>query len=199
MAASSPRILEGNLIVPKGARFAIVASRFNHFIVDRLVEGAIDALVRHGGDDANITIVRVPGAWEIPLAVQRIARGSAFSPRLRGAPSGRAADESGPMTERGAGGPKIKRSRAVDGIIALAAVIRGSTPHFDYVAGEVAKGVAHVSLASHLPIAFGVLTTDSIEQAVERAGTKAGNKGWDAALSAIEMVSLERAFDSEGL
>jgi 6,7-dimethyl-8-ribityllumazine synthase len=189
MAASSPRILEGNLIVPKGARFAIVASRFNHFIVDRLVEGAIDALVRHGGDDANITIVRVPGAWEIPLAVQRIARG----------PRGRAADDSGPMTERGAGGTKIKRSRSVDGIIALAAVIRGSTPHFDYVAGEVAKGVAHVSLASHLPIAFGVLTTDSIEQAVERAGTKAGNKGWDAALSAIEMVALERVFDGEGL
>lgn len=188
--ASSPRILEGNLIVPKGARFAIVASRFNHFIVDRLVEGAIDALVRHGGDDANITIVRVPGAWEIPLAVQRIARG----PRGRGG-----ADDSGPMTERGAGSPRAKRARTVDGIIALAAVIRGSTPHFDYVAGEVAKGVAHVSLASHLPIAFGVLTTDSIEQAVERAGTKAGNKGWDAAMSAIEMVSLERAFDSEGL
>lgn len=190
MASSSARILEGNLIVPKGARFAIVASRFNHFIVDRLVEGAIDALVRHGGDDANITIVRVPGAWEIPLAVQRIARG----PRGRGG-----ADDSGPMTERGAGSPRGKRARTVDGIIALAAVIRGSTPHFDYVAGEVAKGVAHVSLASHLPIAFGVLTTDSIEQAVERAGTKAGNKGWDAALSAIEMVSLERAFDSEGL
>ena len=187
--ASSPRILEGNLIVPKGARFAIVASRFNHFIVDRLVEGAIDALLRHGGDDANITIVRVPGAWEIPLAVQRIARG-----RARGS-----SEDAGPMTERGAASPRAKRTRNVDGIIALAAVIRGSTPHFDYVAGEVAKGVAHVSLASHLPIAFGVLTTDSIEQAVERAGTKAGNKGWDAALSAIEMVSLERAFDSEGL
>jgi len=143
--AASPRVLEGNLIVPKGARFAIVASRFNHFIVDRLVEGAIDAITRHGGDDANITLVRV------------------------------------------------------DGIIALAAVIRGSTPHFDYVAGEVAKGVAHVSLASGVPIAFGVLTTDSIEQAIERAGTKAGNKGWDAALSAIEMVSLERAFDGAGL
>lgn len=185
--ASSPRILEGNLIVPKGARFAIVASRFNHFIVDRLVEGAMDAIIRHGGDDANVTIVRVPGAWEIPLAVQRIARG----------PRGRAAEDPGPTTERGAG-PRSKR-RSVDGIIALAAVIRGSTPHFDYVAGEVAKGVAHVSLASHIPIAFGVLTTDSIEQAVERAGTKAGNKGWDAALSAIEMVSLERAFDSEGL
>ena len=185
--ASSPRILEGNLIVPKGARFAIVASRFNHFIVDRLVEGAVDAIVRHGGDDANITIVRVPGAWEIPLAVQRIARG----PRSRGA------DDSGPMTERG-GGARGKRARSVDGIIALAAVIRGATPHFDYVAGEVAKGVSSVSLATHLPIAFGVLTTDSIEQAVERAGTKAGNKGWDAALTAIEMVSLERALTGAG-
>ena len=186
---ASPLVLEGNLVVPKGARFAIVASRFNHFIVDRLVEGAIDAIARHGGDDANITLVRVPGAWEIPLAVQRIARGP------RGA---RAAEEAGPETLRGAGAGRSKRGRRVDGIIALAAVIRGSTPHFDYVAGEVAKGVAHVSLASGLPIAFGVLTTDSIEQAVERAGTKAGNKGWDAAVSAIEMVSLERAFDGAG-
>ena len=174
MAVSSSRVVEGNLVVPKGAKFAIVASRFNHFIVDRLVEGAIDAIARHGGDAGNVTIVRVPGAWEIPLAVQRLAAGAAG----------------------GAGG---KRARKVDGIIALAAVIRGSTPHFDYVAGEVAKGVAQVSLASSLPIAFGVLTTDTIEQAVERAGTKAGNKGWDAATSAIEMVSLERAFDAAGL
>lgn len=190
MAGSGERrVLEGNLIVPKGARFAIVASRFNHFIVDRLVEGALDAIVRHGGDDANITIVRVPGAWEIPLAVQRIARG----------PRGRAVEDAGPMTERGAS-PRSKRARStVDGIIALGAVIRGSTPHFDYVAGGVAQGIAHVSLASGIPIAFGVLTTDSIEQAVERAGSKAGNKGWDAALSAIEMVSLERAFDGAGL
>jgi 6,7-dimethyl-8-ribityllumazine synthase len=172
MAAQSSRVVEGNLVVPKGARFAIVASRFNHFIVDRLVEGAVDAIARHGGDASNVTIVRVPGAWEIPLAVQRLAASA------------------------GAG---AKRARKVDGIIALAAVIRGSTPHFDYVAGEVAKGVAHVSLASSLPIAFGVLTTDTIEQAVERAGTKAGNKGWDAAMSAIEMVSLERAFDAAGL
>jgi 6,7-dimethyl-8-ribityllumazine synthase len=181
--ASSPRILEGNLVVPKGARFAIVASRFNHFIVDRLVEGAVDAVVRHGGDAANITIVRVPGAWEIPLAVQRIARG----PR----------EGVGSATAKA--GARAKGGPAAFGIIALAAVIRGSTPHFDYVAGEVAKGVAQVSLASGLPIAFGVLTTDTIEQAVERAGTKAGNKGWDAALSAIEMVSLDRAFDGSGL
>lgn len=193
MAASlmSPRVLEGNLIVPKGAKFAIVASRFNHFIVDRLVEGAMDAIARHGGDDANITLVRVPGAWEIPLAVQRLARG----PR-----GGRAVEDDGPNTVRGADAARAaKRGRRVDGIIALAAVIRGSTPHFDYVAGEVAKGVAQVSLASHVPIAFGVLTTDTIEQAVERAGTKAGNKGWDAALSAIEMVSLDRAFDGAGI
>ena len=187
--AASPRIIEGNLVVPKGAKFAIVASRFNHFIVDRLVEGAMDALMRHGGDDANITLVRVPGAWEIPLAVQRLARG----------PRGRLADDAGPMTERGGGSPRTKRVRNIDAIIAVSAVIRGSTPHFDYVAGEVSKGVAHVSLASGIPVAFGVLTTDSIEQAIERAGTKAGNKGWDAALSAIEMVSLERAFDGAGL
>lgn len=152
------RTVEGQLTVPRGARFAIVASRFNHFIVDRLVDGAIDALVRHGGDPANITVVRVPGAWETPHAVQRVAS------------SGR-----------------------VDAIIAIGCVIRGSTPHFDYVAGEVSKGCAQVSLQSGMPVAFGVLTTDSIEQAVERAGTKAGNKGWDAALSAIEMVSLDRA------
>lgn len=161
---ASPRVVEGTLVVPKGAKFAIVASRFNHFIVDRLVEGAVDALVRHGADDANLTVVRVPGAWEIPLAVQRLTK-----------------------------------ARKVDAIVALAAVIRGSTPHFDYVAAEVSKGVATASLASGLPIAFGVLTTDTIEQAVERAGTKAGNKGWDAAMSAVEMVSLERALEGAGL
>jgi 6,7-dimethyl-8-ribityllumazine synthase len=161
---AAPRVVEGTLVVPKGAKFAIVASRFNHFIVDRLVEGAVDAVVRHGGAEADVTIIRVPGAWEIPHAASRVARG-----------------------------------KKVDAIIALAAVIRGSTPHFDYVAGEVSKGVAQVSLQAALPIGFGVLTTDTIEQAVERAGTKAGNKGWDAALSAIEMVSLERAFEGAGL
>ena len=186
---SSPRVIEGNLVITKGARFAIVASRFNAFIVDRLVEAALDAIVRHGGDAGNVTVVRVPGAWEIPLAVQRIARG----------PRGRSLDDSGPVTVKGAdAAARAKRLRRPDGIIALAAVIRGSTPHFDYVAGEVSKGVAHVSLASGLPIAFGVLTTDTIEQAVERAGTKAGNKGWDAAVTAIEMVSLEQAFDGAG-
>ena len=161
----SPRVVEGTLVVPKGARFAIVASRFNHFIVDRLVDGAVDALVRHGAEEANLTIVRVPGAWEIPHAIQRVAKG-------------------------GLGGKKV------DAIVAIACVIRGSTPHFDYVAGEVSKGVAQVSLATGLPISFGVLTTDTIEQAVERAGTKAGNKGWDAACGAIEMVSLDRALDA---
>ena len=158
------RIIEGQLVVPAGARFAIVASRFNHFIVDRLVEGALDALARHGGDLSAVTVVRVPGAWEVPLIVQRLATSAKF-----------------------------------DAVIALAAVIRGATPHFDYVASEITKGSAHASLASGVPVTFGVLTTDSIEQAVERAGTKAGNKGWDAATSAIEMVSLRHALQTAGL
>jgi 6,7-dimethyl-8-ribityllumazine synthase len=156
----SPTIVEGNLVVPKGAKFCIVASRFNHFIVDRLVEGAVDAIVRHGGDAANITIVHVPGAFELPVALARVAA--------------------------------KKKTHA---LIAIAAVIRGATPHFDYVAGEATKGAAHVALSSGIPVAFGILTTDSIEQAVERAGTKAGNKGWDAACTAIEMVTLGRAID----
>jgi len=158
------RILEGNLIVPKGARFGIVASRFNHFIVDHLTSAAVDALVRHGASEANITIVRVPGAWEVPHAVRRLS----------------------------------KAKQKLDAVIALSCVIRGSTPHFDYVAGAISKGVASVSLEAGIPIAFGVLTTDTIEQAIERAGTKAGNKGWDAAVSAIEMVSLDRALDGAG-
>lgn len=166
--ALSPRIVEGNVVVPKGARFGIVASRFNHFIVDHLVSGALDALVRHGADVENITVVRVPGAWEIPVAVKRLARTEGVA------------------------------HEKLDGIIALAAVIRGSTPHFDYVAGEVSKGVASISLATGLPISFGVLTTDTIEQAIERAGTKAGNKGWDAAVTAVEMVSLDRALAGAG-
>lgn len=160
----TPRVVEGTLVVPEGARFAVVASRFNHFIVDRLVDGALDALARHGGQKAQVTVVRVPGAWEIPPVVGRLAR-----------------------------------SGKVDAVIALSAVIRGSTPHFDYVAAEVSKGAAHVQLDTGVPVAFGVLTTDSIEQAVERAGTKAGNKGWDAAVSAIEMVSLARALDGASL
>jgi len=163
------RVVEGTLVTPPGARFALVASRFNHFIVDRLVEGALDALARHGGDLGNVTIVRVPGAWEIPTVVARLARADA------------------------AGKGKL------DAIIALAAVIRGSTPHFDYVAAEVSKGIATVSMQTGVPVAFGVLTTDTIEQAIERAGTKSGNKGWDAAVSAIEMVSLAAALDAAHL
>lgn len=160
----APRMVEGQLVVPVGARFALVAARFNHFIVDRLVEGALDAIARHGGSLENVAVVRVPGAWEIPTVVGRIAQ-----------------------------------RRSADAVIALGAVIRGSTPHFDYVAAEVSKGIASVSLQTGVPVAFGVLTTDSIEQAVERAGTKAGNKGWEAALSAIEMVSLGAALDGAGM
>ncbi len=142
------------------AKFCLLAARFNSFIVERLVEGAVDALVRHGVSRENIEIVRVPGAYEMPISAQRIAQTGKY-----------------------------------DSIIALGAVIRGATPHFDFVAGECSKGLAQVGLAADVPIIFGVLTTDTIEQAVERAGTKAGNKGADAALTAIEMVNL---FDKLG-
>jgi 6,7-dimethyl-8-ribityllumazine synthase len=162
--ANKGNLIEGNLIVPEGARFAVVASRFNHFVVDRLVEGAVDALVRHGADAKNVTVVRVPGAFELPLVVRRLAA-----------------------------------SKKVDAVIALGAVIRGATPHFDYVAGEAAKGIGAAAASSDVPVAFGVLTTETIEQAVERAGTKQGNKGWDAAMSAIEMVSLVKALGDAGL
>jgi 6,7-dimethyl-8-ribityllumazine synthase len=162
-AENAPESVEGTLIVPKGARFAIVAGRFNSFIVERLVEGALDALRRHGCDPAKVTVVRVPGAWEIPFACQRLAN-----------------------------------SKKVDAVIALGAVIRGSTPHFEHVSNEVSKGVAQVALQSGVPISFGVLTTDTIEQAIERAGTKAGNKGVDAALAAIELVSLGQALEEAG-
>ena len=148
--------LEGNLTVSE-ARIGIVVSRFNSFITERLLEGALDALVRSGIRPEDITVARTPGAWEIPL----IAR---------------------TMADRG----------GYDALICLGAVIRGSTPHFDYVANEVAKGVAHISLEKGLPVTFGVLTTDSIEQAVERAGTKMGNKGFEAAQAALEMISLLR-------
>ena len=157
----SPVVVEGGLVAPAETRIAIVASRFNDFIVTRLVDGAIDALSRHGVLPGNITIVRVPGSWEIPLACSHIAA-----------------------------------NKRVDAIIALGCVIRGSTPHFDHVASEVSKGIASVSLSSKLPIAFGVLTTDTIEQAIERAGTKMGNKGWDSALCAIEMVCLARTLEA---
>ena len=149
--------LEGDFRIAEGTRFAIVASRFNSFIVESLVEGAVDALLRHGAKADAIQIVKVPGSWELPLACQQLAR-------------------------RG----------NVAAIIALGAVIRGATPHFDHVAAQAAKGISQVSLDTGVPIAFGVLTTDTIEQAVERAGTKAGNKGYDAAMVAIEMVQLSR-------
>ena len=139
------------------ARYTLVVGRFNQFVVDSLVEGAMDALMRHGVVDDNITVVRVPGAYELPLAAQAVA-------------------------EKG----------DVDAIIALGAVIRGATPHFDYVAGEAASGLNRVQMDTGVPVAFGVLTVDSIEQAIERAGTKAGNKGAEAAMVAIEMVSLLR-------
>nr|WP_320051044.1 6,7-dimethyl-8-ribityllumazine synthase [uncultured Desulfuromonas sp.] len=143
-----------------GHKIAIVVARFNSFICERLVEGAVDAIVRHGGNDDAITIARVPGAFEIPLVAQKMASSGNY-----------------------------------DAIICLGAVIRGATPHFDYVSNEVTKGVASVSLASGVPIAFGVLTTDTIEQAVERAGTKAGNKGFEAAVTAIEMINLLKSID----
>jgi 6,7-dimethyl-8-ribityllumazine synthase len=163
MSADSVKSIEGALVVPSDAKFAIVGSRFNAFIVERLIEGAVDAIVRHGGDAQNISVVRVPGSWEIPLVCQRLAK-----------------------------------SGKLDAIVAVGAVIRGATPHFDHVANEVSKGVAQASLSSGVPIAFGVLTTDSIEQAVERAGTKAGNKGFDAAVAAIEMVTLGKALAQQG-
>ncbi|WP_457569526.1 6,7-dimethyl-8-ribityllumazine synthase [Desulfurobacterium sp.] len=149
------RVYEGNLNA-EGLKFAIVVSRFNAFITDRLLEGAVDCIVRHGGSEDNIDIYKVPGAFELPLAVKKIGK------------------------------------KDYDAVIALGAVIRGETPHFDYVAAEVSKGIANVSLSLEKPVAFGVLTTDTVEQAIDRAGTKAGNKGWEAALSAIEMVNLFR-------
>jgi len=136
-------------------RFALVVGRFNSMITERLLEGALDCFERHGGKPDNLTVVRVPGSFEIPL--------TAF---------------------------KLAKSGKYNGVICLGAVIRGSTPHFDYVAAEAAKGVAQAAFGTGLPIIFGILTTDSIEQAIERAGTKAGNKGWDAMLSAMEMVDL---------
>ncbi|UJR80479.1 6,7-dimethyl-8-ribityllumazine synthase [Sandaracinus amylolyticus] len=155
--------IEGTFETPQGARIAIVVSRFNHFITDRLLEGALDGLRRHGVPDANVVVARTPGAFELPVAVRQLAS-----------------------------------SKKVDAVIALGAVIRGSTPHFDYVAGEATKGCAQVMMQTGVPVIFGVLTTDTIEQAIERAGTKAGNKGWEAALGAIEMINLRRALEKAG-
>lgn len=146
--------IEGELQYTQGS-FAIVSARFNSFIVDSLEAGAIDALKRHGVPEANITLAKVPGAYEMPLTIQQMAQSGRY-----------------------------------DAIIGLGAVIRGSTPHFDFVAGEASKGMANVSLDHNIPVINGVLTTNTIEQAIERAGTKAGNKGAEAAISAIEMVNL---------
>jgi len=150
------RTVEGKLI-GDGLRFALVVSRFNSFITERLLEGALDSLRRKGVKEEDLTVVRVPGAWEIPLVARRLAQ-----------------------------------AKGHDAVICLGAVIRGSTPHFDYVAAEVSKGIAMVSLETGVPMAFGILTTDTLEQAIERAGSKAGNKGYAAAEAAIEMVNLLR-------
>jgi 6,7-dimethyl-8-ribityllumazine synthase len=150
------RTIEGDF-APTNANFAIVVARFNGFIVDSLLAGALDALTRHGVSDKNITVIRVPGAFELPMVAKRVAVSGKY-----------------------------------DAIIALGAVIRGSTPHFEYVAGECAKGLGQVGMNHDLPVVFGVLTTDTIEQAIERAGTKAGNKGADAAMTALELCSLLR-------
>jgi 6,7-dimethyl-8-ribityllumazine synthase len=154
------RTLQGDLLA-RDLRFAIVASRFNELIVESLVRGAIDTLLRHGASEKQIELIRVPGAFDLPLVVRRVAA-----------------------------------SRRCDAVIALGAVIRGGTAHFDYVAGQCAAGLAQASTETGVPVAFGVLTTDSIEQAIERAGTKAGNKGADAALSALEIANLLRRLDT---
>ncbi len=148
------KILEGELNA-QNMKVAIVVARFNSFITDRLVEGAVDTLVRLGADENDLTLVKVPGAWEIPATVKRLLAKNAF-----------------------------------DAIICLGAVIRGGTPHFDYVAAEVSKGVAHLGMDSDIPITFGVLTTDTVDQAIERAGTKAGNKGAEVAQAVVEMARL---------
>jgi len=149
------KVIEGDL-QGQGVKVSLVVSRFNSFITDRLLEGALDALRRHGVEEKGITVIRVPGSFEIPLGVRRAA------------------------------------GQKVDAVIALGALIRGGTPHFDYLSAEVTKGVAQVMLETGVPVSFGVLTTDTVEQAIERAGTKAGNKGAEAAQSALEMVSLLR-------
>jgi 6,7-dimethyl-8-ribityllumazine synthase len=152
------KVIEGKMLA-KGMSFGLVASRFNDFMTKELVSGCIDTLVRHGADDKDVTVVWVPGAFELPLVAQRMAKTKSF-----------------------------------DALICLGTIIRGATPHFDYIAAETSKGVAKVSLDSGIPVIFGIITADSIEQAVERAGSKDGNKGRDAALSAIEMVSLTGQF-----
>lgn len=148
------KIIEGD-IQAKGLKFGIVMGRFNDFITSRLLDGAVDALIRHGADEKDIEVVKVPGSFEIPLAAKKLASKGIYN-----------------------------------AIICLGTVIRGATPHFDYVAAEVSKGIAAASLETGVPIAFGIITSDTIEQAIERAGSKAGNKGWDAAITAIEMAQV---------
>lgn len=148
------KINEGHLSAT-GLKFGIVVGRFNSFITERLLEGAVDCIIRHGGEKDNIEVFKVPGSFEIPLVAKKLAKSGKY-----------------------------------DAVICLGAVIRGSTPHFDYVANEVTKGIAQVSLETEVPIAYGILTTDTIEQAIERAGTKMGNKGFDAAMTAIEMANI---------
>ncbi len=157
-----PRAIDGQLAAPRGLKVAVVAARFNAFIVDRLVEGAVDALTRHGVADGDIAVVHCPGAFEIPQVAKRLA-------------------ESG---EWGA-------------VVCLGCVIRGATTHYDYVAGHAAYGIAEVAMSAKVPVIFGVLTTENVEQAIERAGTKAGNKGFDAALAALEMTSLYAQLDGK--
>jgi 6,7-dimethyl-8-ribityllumazine synthase len=151
-----PRVIEGQLNA-SGLKVAVVVSRFNSFITERLLAGALDALHRHGCDAEAIDIIKVPGSWEVPLAAGELARQHRY-----------------------------------DAVICLSAVIRGETPHFEYVAGEAAKGIAHVAAETGVPVAFGVLTTNTLEQAIDRAGAKGGNKGFDAAMTAIEMANLMR-------
>ena len=154
-----PRLIEGE-ISAKGIKFAIVVSRFNDFISQRLLDGALDALKRHGASDDQVAIVKVPGAFEIPSMAKRLTLDDRF-----------------------------------DCVICLGAVIRGATPHFEYISSQVSRGIASVALESQIPVSFGVLTSDTLEQAIERAGAKSGNKGWDAAVSAMEMVNLLKVLD----
>ncbi|MGA2080516.1 MAG: 6,7-dimethyl-8-ribityllumazine synthase [Holophaga sp.] len=156
-------IFEGQLRVDKGDRFALVASRFNEFIVDRLVGGATDCILRHGGNEAQIDLIRVPGSFELPQVALLVARSGKYA-----------------------------------GVALLGAVIRGGTPHFDMIAAEVTKGTAQVALETGVPVVFGVLTTDTVEQAIDRAGTKMGNKGWEAAMSLLELVDLRHLLDQPG-
>lgn len=153
------RIIEGPLSA-SGLRFGLVVSRFNSLVADRLLEGALDCLIRHGAREEDLTVVKVPGAWELPLAADRLASSGKFQ-----------------------------------AVVALGALIRGETPHFDVIAAECAKGLAQVGLARQLPVVFGVLTCDTMDQALDRAGGKAGNKGWEAALAAIEMAQVWRAME----